>query len=85
MLRRLVIAGGLSAGRAELAITQLLGAPLHRAQVMPMLSEAWTLRNNVTVADALYIVLARHLVADLVTLDQRLATAPGLDVSFQIP
>jgi hypothetical protein len=30
-----------------------------------MLSEAWTLRDNVTVADALYVVLARHVGAEL--------------------
>jgi predicted nucleic acid-binding protein len=49
-----------------------------------MLSEAWTLRDNVTVADALYVVLARHVGAELVTLDAKLAAAPSLGVAVRV-
>ena len=38
------------------------------------------LRHNITVNDALYVVLARHLGAVLATADLKLARAPGLDV-----
>ena len=39
-----------------------------------------TKRGNLTVADALYVVLAEHLSAALVTADVKLANAPGLGV-----
>ncbi|MGQ0825366.1 MAG: hypothetical protein ACT4OX_10130 [Actinomycetota bacterium] len=41
-------------------------------QVLPLVAEAWALRHNVTVADGLQVVLARHLDAPLVTTDLRL-------------
>ena len=50
-----------------------------------LLPEAWTLRHNVTVTDALYVVLARHLEAALVTADLKLAVAPGLDIEIVAP
>jgi len=43
------------------------------------------LRNNLTVADALYVVLAQHLDAPLITTDQRLANSPGLAVATITP
>jgi hypothetical protein len=45
-------------------------------RVATLLPEAWSLRHNLTVADALYVVLARHLDAVLVTADRRLASSP---------
>jgi predicted nucleic acid-binding protein len=43
-----------------------------------MASAAWALRENVSFYDALYLVLAAAVDAPLVTLDRRLAVAPGL-------
>lgn len=85
VFRRLVVTGDLTAPRAALALTQLLDAPLRRAQIVPMLSEAWTLRDNLTIADSLYVVLARHLGATLVTLDSKLAAAPTIGVATLVP
>lgn len=48
--------------------------------VKPLIEEAWELRENVTIADAVYVTLARHLGAALVTLDERLARTPDLAV-----
>ena len=79
-LRRLEAAGAINAQRASAALDELLAAPLRRAQVKPLLSEAWTLRPNVTVADALHVVLARHLGMSFVTTDGRLIGAPNLAV-----
>lgn len=79
-LRRLELAGTITALRASAGLDELLVAPLRRAQVKPLLSEAWTLRHRVTVADALYVVLARHLGAPVVTTDVRLTKAPNLGV-----
>jgi len=39
------------------------------------------MRQNVTVADALYVVVARRLEVALVTGDLRLAQAPGVDAA----
>jgi predicted nucleic acid-binding protein len=45
-----------------------------------LFADAWRLRANVTFADAVYLALAEHLGADLVSDDGRLANAPGLSV-----
>lgn len=64
----------------QLGLDRLLRAPVNRVSVKPLLSETWTMRHNLTVADALYVVIARHLDAPLVTADLRLAAAPNLPV-----
>jgi predicted nucleic acid-binding protein len=46
---------------------------------------AWELRHNVTVADAGYVVLATMLDAPLLTLDRRLARAPGVRCEVLVP
>jgi predicted nucleic acid-binding protein len=65
--------------------TQLIGVladwPLTVVSVAPLLVEAWQLRNNLTVHDALYVVATRRLDgATLVTTDRKLPNAPGVDV-----
>lgn len=84
-LRRAELFGRLSPERAGIAITRLLAAPLRRVEVQPLLSDAWQLRHNLTVSDALYVVLARHLGATLVTADRKLAGAPGIGVPVIAP
>jgi predicted nucleic acid-binding protein len=84
-LRRGELHGTLSAARAAVALDRLLTAPVRRVQVRSLLAEAWALRHNVVVNDALYVVLARHLDAPLVTADLALAGAPGLGVSMITP
>jgi predicted nucleic acid-binding protein len=84
-LRRAELAGRMSAARSTVALNRLLSAPTRRVQVKPLLAEAWTLRQNVTVTDALYVVLARHLDAALVTADLNLANAPGLGIEVIVP
>lgn len=84
-LRRAELTGRVSPTRAAVALDRLLAAPTRRVQVKPLLSEAWTVRHNVTVTDGLYVVLARHLGATLVTADVGLANAPGLRVEVIVP
>jgi len=43
------------------------------------------MRHNVTVADGLYVVLARRLRISMVTADRRLSRAPGLGVELLGP
>ena len=80
VVRRSELAGLITSERAAAALDRLISTPVERVQVLPLLSEAWTLRRNLTVNDALYVVLARHLQAPLVTGDLKLAAAPGLGV-----
>lgn len=83
--RRLQLASQVTEERASIALSRLLGTPVHRVQIRPLLSEAWTLRHNITVADALYVVMAKHLQATLVTVDVNLANAPNLGVDTLVP
>jgi predicted nucleic acid-binding protein len=79
-LRRLERAGELAPQRAVQALDDLMDAPVRRFSTLPLLAEAWTLRANVTAADALYVVLARILRCPLVTADRKLSRAPNLGV-----
>ena len=54
--------------------------PLRITQVRGLFADAWRLRANVTLADAIYVALAVHLDAVLLSDDIRLANAPGLPV-----
>jgi predicted nucleic acid-binding protein len=80
ILRRVERRGTLTAQRAVQAVDDLMDAPVRRFSTLPLLAEAWTLRANVSAADACYVVLARVLRCPLVTADRKLSRAPGLDV-----
>ncbi|MBS1836692.1 MAG: type II toxin-antitoxin system VapC family toxin [Actinobacteria bacterium] len=80
-LRRAELRGGVLSARAAQAMTSLSTAPLRRVQVRPLLADAWSKRANLTIADALYVVLAEHLDATLVTTDINLSNAPTLRVA----
>ena len=79
-LRRMERAGTLTSRRGVQAVDDLMDAPVRRFSTAPLLAEAWTLRANVTAADALYVVLARILRCPLVTADRKLSRAPNLGV-----
>jgi predicted nucleic acid-binding protein len=80
ILRRLERTGELAAREAVQAVEDLMDAPLRRFSTLPLLAEAWSLRANVSAADACYVVLARILRCPLVTADRKLSRAPGLGV-----
>ncbi|MCY4660225.1 MAG: hypothetical protein OXF93_10515 [Acidobacteria bacterium] len=50
----------------------------------PFLDRVWSLRNNVTAYDAIYVALAETLGELLVTGDRRLAGSPGLNVRVEL-
>ena len=64
-VRRMELRGLITDARARSALDRLLSQPVTVARSRPLLPEAWTLRHNLIVQDAVYIVLARHLDAPL--------------------
>lgn len=81
VLRRMLARGEITAERAQQALADLLALETHRVSVKPLISEAWELRHNVIVADAVYVVVARRFGCVLLTGDQRLAGAPNLGIT----
>ncbi len=81
VLRHRAIEQCFPAARLEAALGRLLTWPVRRVQVQPLLHEARQIGQNLTIAGATYVVLARHLGAPLVTTDRRLAATPGLAIT----
>ncbi len=77
VLRRYVLQGELSSEDAESALDDLADMPITRYPHGPFLKRAFELRDNVTMYDALYLVLAESLNAVLLTSDVALASIPG--------
>jgi predicted nucleic acid-binding protein len=84
VLRRAVLAGELTAARAKAALVDLSEFPLRRAGHVGLLERAWELRGNVSFYDALYVALAERVDLPLVTLDARLARAPGVRATVEV-
>ena len=83
-LRRGARVGKISPRSARAALGELADLRLMRIDHRLLLDRAWALRDNVSFYDALYVALAEELGAPLVTLDARLATAPGLKVEVDL-
>ena len=83
-LRRLVRVGELPAERAKEAIADFVDLDLHRHAHLDLLSRAWTLRDNLTAYDAMYVALAEGLNAPLVTCDGPLKAAVGRTVRIKV-
>lgn len=77
-LRRYVQSGELDAKAAASALDDLRSLDLERHAHEPLLDRVWSLRDNLTAYDAVYVALAEALDTTLVTCDGRLARAPGL-------
>lgn len=77
ILRRQVLAGLLDASAASMAHADLLAMPLELCPYAILADRAWSLRGNLTAYDATYVALAELLECTLVTLDGRIARAPG--------
>lgn len=76
-LRRYVATGSLTSERARLALESLGDLDLVRHEHDILIKRIWALRENFTAYDAAYVALAEGLKAPLLTLDKRLASAPG--------
>lgn len=76
VLRWQLLGQSLSDSHASVAVGRLGSWHLRHASVAPLVPAAWSYRHNLTAADALYVVLAEHPGASLLTDDHRLAQAP---------
>lgn len=61
-----------------------LAIPVHVHAFLPFADRVWELRENVSAYDAWYVALAEALGAPLLTLDARLARAPGLGCEVRL-
>lgn len=77
--------GALDATSAAQAVEDLRTWPGERWSHRPFLARAWELHPNVRGYDALYVALAEAMEATLVTLDRRLANAPGPRCAIVVP
>jgi predicted nucleic acid-binding protein len=82
ILRRAVRSGEVSSDTASIAHAELLALDVDLLPYWPVASRAWALRDNLTLYDAWYVALAELLDARLITLDARLARAPGPRCGF---
>lgn len=73
VLRREALRESLPQARAAGAIEDLADMPIALFPCMPMRQRAWTLRRNLTAADALFVALAEQLDEPLATKDGALA------------
>jgi predicted nucleic acid-binding protein len=83
-LRRLVRMGEVSPSRADEVIADLGDLDLHRHAHLDLLARAWTLRDNVSAYDAVYVALAEAMEATIVTCDGPLAKAPGSRIRIDL-
>jgi len=79
-LRRLVAKGEMSEPEALRAFEKLLQTPIRRHPHLHLLPGIWRLRHNLTAYDACYLTLAKLLGAKLLTTDDRLRKAAGVQV-----
>jgi predicted nucleic acid-binding protein len=84
VLRTAVLHRQLRPATASAALGDLADFPLRRASHRSLLERAWALRANVSFYDGLYVALAERLDLPLITLDARLATAPGVRATIEI-
>jgi predicted nucleic acid-binding protein len=75
--RRAVRSDGSLVARMSIGIELLEHLPLVVHDHLPLLAEAWRLRDRCSAYDATYVALARMLDAPLVTADRGLARAAG--------
>jgi predicted nucleic acid-binding protein len=84
VLRRYSLSGTLSESRGRLALSRLSSTRLTRYPHASFVRRIWELRHNLTGYDAAYVALAEVLDAPLVTMDARLAQAPGHSAAVEL-
>ena len=85
VIRRLELAGSISADQAAQAHSDLLDLAIEQWPYDLLAPRAWELRHNLSSYDAGYVALAELTGATLVTLDRRIERAPGLRCAVSVP
>jgi predicted nucleic acid-binding protein len=75
-LRKLALLKAIATTAATTAVDRLSRLPIATTGTAALLTDAWKMRNNVTVYDACYLALAERLDAPFVTADERLVRSP---------
>ena len=83
-LRRHSLRGSLSEEQSRLILSLLREMKAVRYPHAPLVPRIWELRENLTAYDAAYVALAEALDAPLVTMDERLARAPGMRAAVEL-
>ena len=83
-LRRLTTSRSVDDLSAGSALTEFVELSIVRYSHGVLMHRAWDLRANVSFYDALYVALAEMLDVPLVTLDRRLAGAPGILAAVEV-
>lgn len=84
VLRRFWLARSIDSERAAAALEDYAQLPITRYPHWPLLARAFTMRDNVTFYDALYLALAEATQATFVTSDRRLAGVPGVAARVEV-
>lgn len=85
ILRRHELAGLVSADQAAQAHADLVDLTIELWPYDLLASRVWELRGNLTAYDAAYVALAELTGSELVTLDRRIALAPGVRCAITGP
>lgn len=86
VLRRHVARGALAPDHARTMLARVPSLVDHRyGHTGAIATAAWTLRDNLTFYDAIYVALAAALGVPLITTDRRLAAAPRLPCRVETP
>lgn len=85
IIRRHDLAGLVSGDQAAQAHADLLDLTIEEWPYDILAARAWELRANLSVYDSSYVALAELADATLVTLDRRIAGAPGLRCPVATP
>jgi predicted nucleic acid-binding protein len=84
VMRRFERSGRITLGDAHAALEDLNALPISRYPHAPLLMRAFDLRHNVTLYDALYLVLAEAIGVPLLTRDAALSSIPGHRATVEI-
>ncbi len=84
VLRRFMLKGELTPHRAQQAIQDLLDLPIQRYPHSQLMQRAFQLADNLTIYDAVYVVLAEVLGATLLTRDKAMMNTPGIDIDTNV-
>lgn len=84
VLRRYEASGTITAEDGAAALEDLVALDVERHDHDDLLGCVWDLRSNLTSYDALYVALAEVLDAPLLTLDEKIARAPGHGANIEL-